>query len=102
MSFTVIGVAQPRPGGGLTQDSDSDIYIPVSTAAARFGEWIERPIKSDPSFLELSRIVVVLRKDAEVQKTLPLINSVLEPFITEARFRLWSSIAKVNVGQASA
>jgi putative ABC transport system permease protein len=78
--FTVIGVVQQQTGGGRTQDSDSDIYIPVSTAIAQFGEWIRMTREERSLAFQLSRIVIVLRKDAKVQETIPLINSVLEPF----------------------
>jgi putative ABC transport system permease protein len=79
-SFTVVGVAKQQAGGGLKPDSDRDIYVPLNTSKARFGEWIRNTRAERTLMFQLSRIVVVLRKDAKVQETVPLINSILKPF----------------------
>jgi putative ABC transport system permease protein len=79
-SFTVIGVAQPRASGGLRPDSESDIYVPLNTSKARFGEWIRNTRAERSLVFQLSRIVVVLPKDARAEETVPLIRSILDPF----------------------
>jgi putative ABC transport system permease protein len=79
-SFTVIGVAKQRASGGLKRGSDRDIYVPLNTSKARFGEWIRNTRAERSLVFQLSRIVVVLRKDAKVQETVPLISSILKPF----------------------
>jgi putative ABC transport system permease protein len=79
-SFTVIGVAKQRAGGGLKPGSDRDIYIPLNTSKTRFGEWIRNTRAERSLVFQLSRIVVVLDKDAKVQETVPLIGSILKPF----------------------
>jgi putative ABC transport system permease protein len=79
-SFTVIGVAKQRANRGLKPDSDRDIYVPLNTSKARFGEWIRNTRGERSLVFQLSRIVVVLRKDAKVQETVPLISSILKPF----------------------
>jgi putative ABC transport system permease protein len=78
--FTVIGVPRQRASGGLKPDSDTDIYVPLNTSRARFGEWIRSASAQRSQTFELSRIVLLLRTDARVQETLPLIATILEPF----------------------
>ena len=53
-SFTVIGVANQRASGGLKPDSDRDIYVPLNTSKARFGEWIRNTRKAIPGVSALA------------------------------------------------
>jgi hypothetical protein len=79
-SFTVIGVAKQRASGGLEPNSDKEVYVPLNTSKSRFGEWIRITRANRSVMFQLSRIVVVLREDAKVEETVPLISSILKPF----------------------
>jgi putative ABC transport system permease protein len=79
-SFTVIGVARQEASGVNRLDSRPDIYVPLDTAKARFGEWTRKTHAERTQTFQLSLIVLELRTDANAQETVPLINSILKPF----------------------
>ncbi len=86
--YRIIGVtAHKAPSAGTgsslaAQDLNKDVYIPLTTDRARFGEVLmgEKQGSSRPSRIELSQITVTVRGMADVKATAAALESMLKQF----------------------
>jgi putative ABC transport system permease protein len=84
--YTIVGVLRDRvpiggsPGSPSAEDFNSDVYIPLSTCKARFGEIIM--IRQSGSFqreqVEFSQITLTVSDIDKVRPTGEVINAILE------------------------
>jgi putative ABC transport system permease protein len=79
-SFRIVGVTMQRARDRFNPASDRDIYVPLNTSKARFGDWIRDERGERTLVFQLSRVDFVLRQGAKTQETASLIRSILEPF----------------------
>lgn len=80
-TFKVVGVARRfSTSRQKPQDSDKDIYIPVTTSKVRYGYWIVSASDGRSQMRQLSRIIVQRREGVNLKETARLINSTLKPF----------------------
>ncbi len=85
--YTVVGVTAERAssagiGGNLAaQDFNKDVYIPLNTCKLRFGERIvdNRSGSQQAVETQLSRLILEVRDDADVEATAARVKSILEP-----------------------
>lgn len=85
--FRVIGVLEPTgaasgTGGSQADDRNKDVYVPLSTAEARFGQVTIRitPGARISEKVELHQIVATIRADEEVPDTATGLRRVLRRF----------------------
>src|SRR5262249_8204705 len=81
--YKVIGVVKqrgPAPVGQVKEDADSDIYIPLNTCNARFGEtiFIRQGGARTGEKVQLSRVLVTVAKFDQVAETAGAIRKLLE------------------------
>ncbi len=72
-TFIVVGVTGPR-------ESDKNVYIPLNTSKARYGDLVVSARGGRSQMSQLSRIIVLAREGVKVEETAELINSTLKPF----------------------
>jgi len=92
--YRIVGVTEYRsPTGGAgsslsAEDYNRDVYIPVTTDRARFGEMIVYETSGSQSFerIELSQITVQIDDRKNVQKAATAIEDLLATFHTKQDF----------------
>ncbi|APZ95635.1 ABC transporter permease [Fuerstiella marisgermanici] len=92
--YRIVGVTEYRsPTGGAgsslsAEDYNRDVYIPVTTDRARFGEMIVYETSGSQSFerIELSQITVQIDDRKNVQKAATAIEDLLAAFHTKQDF----------------
>ncbi|WP_152050434.1 ABC transporter permease [Tautonia marina] len=91
--YTVVGVTKPRGstaaiGGSMAaQEYDKDVYIPLNTCRARFGERIlsSRAGSQEAEETQLSQITLQVKEIDEVPMTAPVIEAAVQPFHEEKK-----------------
>jgi putative ABC transport system permease protein len=86
--YRIIGVTKHKdPSGGrggsmASEDFNKDVYIPITTDRARFGEVLssEKQGQFSAERIELSQITVTVRSMDEVKRTADAIESLLQQF----------------------
>lgn len=85
--FVVVGVAESRtvsgdsPGGGLAEDINFDVYVPLETARSFFGEYVVKGtgglMRREREWVRFHRLIAKVRDSEKVVNSSLLIRNIL-------------------------